>query len=92
MKKADLNKIINYQDYWKNMLPRDKAVEYIALSRELLHQIIDNNNQLPTKHIQISPDFSDDAIYYVFLKIYGKKVTSITKVSNYKIVEVDLTH
>lgn len=84
--KVSLDKIISYQEAWKSDLPFDKATLYIALSRTLMHKIIDNNNQLPCI-LSISGDFSDEAIQVVLSKITNQKL-NITQITGYKIVQL----
>lgn len=87
--KVKYDEIVKYQDEFKERLPSDKAIEYIALSRELMHQAIDNENQLPDNNVYVTSNFSDDAIFYVFSKIYHKKISSIQKIGLNKNITFD---
>ena len=40
---------VAYQEKCKSYLPSDKAIELIALIREVMHVAIVNNNELPKK-------------------------------------------
>ena len=87
--KIDYAKIVDYQKECKKNLSAEKAIEYIALTRELMHQAIDNNNQLPDNQICISNDFADDVCFYVFLHIYNRKIISISKTDEGTIILLD---
>lgn len=86
---VDYNKLIEYQDEWKRTLPSDRAIELTALSRELMHQAINNNNHLPCKDIFISKGFSDYAIYHVFRVITNQKVLKIQTIGKFTCVTLE---
>lgn len=54
-----------------------------------MHQAIDNENQLPDNNVYVTSNFSDDAIFYVFSKIYHKKISSIQKIGLNKNITFD---
>ena len=84
MLKVSLDKIISYEEECRNILPFDEATLKIALSRVMMHKIIDNNNQLPCT-VRLENSFPDDVILDLFSRITDKKVT-INQLSSCKIV------
>lgn len=75
------NHIIQLQEQWKCAYPPDKATIYLAISREVMHKIIDNNHELPNPlEISLNCKFDNyDPIYYAVRQIAKTDILSIEK-------------
>ena len=82
----DYQSLVLSQELWKKTLPSDKAIECIALSRELMHFAIDHENQLPNACVCVSSDFTTDAIHKVLSVVTNRNIESINDTGKIKIV------
>lgn len=87
--KVDYNQLVAQQKIWKDTLPSDQYLEFNALSRELMHQAIDNNNELQEMDLRISRGFSEAAIFYVVKAVSGgRKISKIEPIGEFVFVSV----
>lgn len=86
--KVNYNQLVEQQKVWKDTLPSDQYLEFCALSRELMHQAIDNGNELQEKELRIPNKFSEAAIFYVFKAATGRKIEKIEPIGEFVFVSV----
>lgn len=81
MSKISLNYIVELQEQWKRTYSPDEANIYIEISREVMHKIKHNNNELPNPlHISLDYKFDNYApIYYTVRQIAQTDILSIEK-------------
>lgn len=71
-----LDHIVSCQEEWRRNLPSVKADMYIALSRDIMIDIIHNNNEFPNP-MEVSCHYGSDVIYHVFRDITKRNIKSI---------------
>lgn len=87
--KVDYNQLVAQQKIWKDTLPSDQYLEFNALSRELMHQAIDNNNELQEVDLRIPKGFSEAAIFYVVKAVFGgRKISKLESIGEFVLVSV----
>jgi len=73
MVKLNINDLLTYHEYWRENLPSEKADQYIALSRTLMHRVIDNDGILSGITLTFPEDCSDLSILKDFLEVMSQQ-------------------
>ena len=71
MATLNVNDLLTYHEYWRKVLPEDKANKYIDLSRKLMHKVIDCEGIISGITLTYPEDCSDYHVFYDFLEIVG---------------------